>query len=72
MNSDGDVMLVSGVGIKGTSYMTLSGRKGLGPSGAHRLADLLVEEPPPLLCELSLRQSRPSYLSSEGSVGVKG
>ena len=53
--SDGDVRLVSGVGAKGTSYMTLSGGKGLGSDGAQRLAGLLQGAPPPLLCTLNLR-----------------
>ena len=35
--------------------MALSGGKGLGPSGAKRLADLLKESPPPMLTELCLR-----------------
>ena len=56
VDSDGDVRLVSGVGGKGTSYMTLSGRTGLGPNGALRLADLLRESPPQMLSTLCLRQ----------------
>ncbi len=55
MDPDGDVRIVSGVGNKGTSYMKLSGGKGLGPSGAKRLAGLLREAPPPLLASLNLR-----------------
>ena len=45
----------SGVGAKGSSRMALSGGKGLGPTGAKRLADLLKESPPPMLTELCLR-----------------
>jgi len=52
----GDVKLVSGVGAKGTSRMTLSGGKGLGPIGALRLAGLLREVPAPLLVGLDLRR----------------
>ena len=55
VRSNGDVEVVSGVGAKGTSRMTLSGGKGLGPDGAQRLADLLREDPPPLLASLELR-----------------
>ena len=55
VDSDGDVLVVSGVGAKGTSYMKLSGGKGLGPDGAHRLADLLQKAPPPMLATLDLR-----------------
>jgi hypothetical protein len=53
---DGAVRLVSGVGGKGTSYMELSGGKGLGPDGAQRLAELLREAAPPLLTSLTLRR----------------
>ena len=55
IGSDGNVRLVSGVGAKGTSNMTLSGGKGLGPDGAQRLAGLLFKAPPPLLSTLNLR-----------------
>ena len=55
----GDVLLVSGMGAKGTSRLTLSGGKGLGPIGAKRLADLLRESPAPLLVELDLRRTHP-------------
>jgi hypothetical protein len=47
--------VVSGVGAKGTSFMELSGRKGLGPDGGKRLADLLHEAPPPLLVSIDIR-----------------
>ena len=67
VESDGDVRLVSGVGAKGTSYMTLSGGKGLGPDGAHRLAGLLRESPPPLLSSLRLRQQHASSLCYQAS-----
>ena len=53
--SNGDVRLVIGEGTKGTSSMTLSDGKGLGPDGATRLADLLLNAPPPLLSSLKLR-----------------
>jgi hypothetical protein len=52
--SNGDVLVVSGVGAKGTSYMKLSGGKGLGQDGAQRLADLLQKAPPPMLATLDL------------------
>jgi hypothetical protein len=52
---NGGVRVVSGVGGKGTSYMTLSGGKGLGPDGAHRLADLLFKAPSQILEFLDLR-----------------
>jgi len=55
---NGDVIVVSGAGAKGKSYMTLSGGKGLGPDGAQRLAELLQNAPPPLLAELDLRGCR--------------
>ncbi len=59
--------LVSGVGAKGTSTVSLSGRRGLGPEGAVRLADLLREAPPPLLASINLRRifffTCPSLLS---------
>ena len=53
--SDGDVRLVSGVGAKGTSYMTLGGGKGLGPDEAQQLARLLQKTQLPLLSTLDLR-----------------
>ena len=49
--------LVSNVGAKGTSYMTLSGGKGLGPDGAQRLADLLREAPTLQLASLGIRHN---------------
>ena len=49
------MLVVSGVGAKGTSYITLSGGEGLGPDGAQRLADLLRNASPPLLVSLGLR-----------------
>ncbi len=55
VTSGGDMLMVSGVGAKGTSRMTLSGGKGLGPDGAQRLADLICEAPPPMLAEMDLR-----------------
>ncbi len=55
VGSSGGIWLVSGVGAKGTSAMTLSGGRGLGPDGAQRLAELLQKAPPPLLTSLSLR-----------------
>jgi hypothetical protein len=57
VTSGGDMLVVSGVGGKGTSRMTLSGGKGLGPDGAQRLADLLCEAPPPMLAEIDLREN---------------
>ncbi len=48
--------MVSGVGGKGTSRMQISGGKGLGPDGARRLAELLLEATPPLLAWLQLRR----------------
>ena len=47
--------VVSGAGAKGTSRMTLSGGKGLGPEGAQRLAELLRKAPPPMLEAMDLR-----------------
>uniref|UniRef100_A0A7S0MZH7 Uncharacterized protein n=1 Tax=Cryptomonas curvata TaxID=233186 RepID=A0A7S0MZH7_9CRYP len=52
---DGAVRVAIGVTDAGTSYMTLSGGKGLGPYGAGRLAVLLREACPPLLTALNLR-----------------
>jgi hypothetical protein len=60
VSKDGDIRLVSGMGAKGTSRLTLSGGKGLGPIGAKRLADLLREAPAPLLVELDLRHTHPN------------
>jgi hypothetical protein len=59
--SGGDVCVVSGTGDKGTSRMTLSGGKPLGPDGAHRLADLLQMAPPALLASLDIRCLPPGY-----------
>jgi hypothetical protein len=53
--SSGDVRVTSGVGDMGTSYMTLSGRKGLDSDGAQRLADLLQQAPPRMLASLNIR-----------------
>ncbi len=55
VDSSGDVRVMSGVGNKGTSYMTLSGGRGLGPEGAQRLADLLQQAPAHMLATLDLR-----------------
>ncbi len=55
MNSSGEVTIVSGVGVKGTSYMKLSGGNGLGPDGTLQLAGLLRKASPSLLTELDLR-----------------
>ncbi len=55
VGSGGDVEVVSGVGAKGTSRMTLSGGKGLGPDGAQWLAELLRVAPPPMLEAMDLR-----------------
>ncbi len=55
VDPNGDMVVDSGVGAKGSSRMALSGGKGLGPTGAKRLADLLNESPPPMLTELCLR-----------------
>ncbi len=49
--------LVSGVGDKGTSTMTLSGGKGLGPEGALQLAKLFNKDLPQLLTSLNLRHA---------------
>jgi hypothetical protein len=49
------MVLVSGTGAKGTSYVPLSGGAPLGPDGARRLADALREARPQLLTELDLR-----------------
>ena len=51
------VLMVSGVGGKGTSRMTLSGGKALGPDGAKLLADVLSRDKalPALLTSLNLR-----------------
>ncbi len=47
--------VTSGLGAKGTSYMTLSGGKGLDSDGAQRLADLLQQAPPHMLALLNIR-----------------
>jgi hypothetical protein len=52
---NGDVRVRSGVGTEGTSWMTLSGGKGLGSDGAQRLADVLHKAPPPMLAVMDLR-----------------
>ncbi len=49
------MILVSGTGAGGTSYVPLSGGAPLGPEGALRLAKLLCEARPPLLTSLDLR-----------------
>ena len=49
------VVVVWGVGTRGTSRMTLSGGKPLGPEGAGRLAGLLRDAPPPLLASMDIR-----------------
>ncbi len=59
--------LVSGVGAKGTSAVSLKGRRGLGPEGAVRLADLLREAPPLFLASVNLRRN---FLHSFISLGV--
>jgi hypothetical protein len=55
VTSGGEVWVVSGVGTKGTSRMTLSGGKGLGPDGAQRLADVLQKASPAMLAAMDLR-----------------
>ena len=55
MSPTGAVEVVSGVGAKGTSYMSLGFRGGLGPDGAQELADLLREAPPSNLVSLDIR-----------------
>jgi hypothetical protein len=55
VTSGGEVLVVSGVGAKGASRMTLSGGKGLGPDGAQRLADVLQKAPPAMLAVMDLR-----------------
>ena len=57
------VAVVSGAGDKGTSALEIWCGKdeneqelGIGPDGAQRLADLLLEAPPELLTSLDLRQ----------------
>ena len=55
VSRDGDVRLVSGMGAKGTSAMTLSKERGLGCEGATRLADTMREAPPMLLTKLDIR-----------------
>ena len=59
MISRGDVRVVSGVGDKGTSWMTISGGEGLGLDGAQRLAELLRQAPPPMLEAIDLRCAPP-------------
>ncbi len=49
------MVLVSGPGAGGTSCLPLSGGAPLGPDGARRLAGLLGEARPSLLCSLDLR-----------------
>jgi hypothetical protein len=48
--------VMSGEGGKGSSYMELSGGKGLGPDGALRLAELLRKAYQPMFAELEIRQ----------------
>ena len=55
VSSEGRLEVVSGVGTKGTSYISLSGNSLLGLDGARRLAGLLREARPPLLTSLDLR-----------------
>ncbi len=71
VSSGGAVMLVSGVGAKGTSKMALSGGRGLGPKGATRLAGLL-REAPPLLASLNLRLFLGFLRDSTQSVPARG
>ena len=54
VTAGGDVLVVSGIGAKGTSWMTLSGGKGLGSDGAQRLADVLQKAAPPMLAVMDL------------------
>jgi hypothetical protein len=61
------MVVVSGVGAKGTSALWLSGGQGLGPEGAGRLAGLLLEARPPLLASLDLRQPRPPRLPAQST-----
>ncbi len=51
------LVLVSGMGAKGTSYVTLGSGALLGLDGARRLAGLLRAAPPPLLTLLDLRRA---------------
>ena len=53
--STGTIKVVSGVGGKDNSFMTLGGGKGLGPDGARRLSDLLHEHPPPFFTLIDIR-----------------
>jgi hypothetical protein len=62
VKKDGRAEVVSGVGAKGISSMTLSGRNSLYSDGAQRLADLLQKAPPLLLVELDLRRLHPPTL----------
>jgi hypothetical protein len=55
VTSGGEVLVVSGVGAKGTSRMTLSGGMGLGSDGAQRLAEVLQKAPPAMLAAMDLR-----------------
>ncbi len=50
-------MFVSGIGAKGTSYVTLSDGASIGPDEAGRLAGLLRRSPLPLLTSLDLRHA---------------
>jgi hypothetical protein len=70
VDSSGDVQVVSGVGAKGTSYMELSGRKGLGPDGGKRLGGLLHEAP--LLTSLDLRHAPHTQTQPESSPAFHG
>ncbi len=55
--SPGRLVLVSGIGAKGKSFITLSGDSPIMTDGALRLAGLLVEVQPPLLVALDLRHA---------------
>jgi hypothetical protein len=55
VSPEGELAVESGTGARGTSRVTLSGGKPLGPDGARRLAELLRNAPPPLLVALDLR-----------------
>ncbi len=65
-----EVVLVSGVGEKGTSRMALPGKKCLGPDGAQLLANVLQMTPANMLKVLDLRQTSPLLFSPHKLLAV--
>jgi hypothetical protein len=57
----GNVLVNIGIEAAGTSYLTLSSNKRLGPNGTQLLAGVLLKAFPLLLTVLTLRQASFSY-----------